>query len=63
MGSTHKLLSKLSVLSGVEVGGIPGVAVEMCIRDSIYVHNEIAELRKAVRWCNRREPIQEEYIP
>ncbi len=27
-GSTHKLLSKLSVLSGVEVGGIPGVAVE-----------------------------------
>ena len=23
----------------------------------------IAELRKAVRWCNRREPIQEEYIP
>ncbi len=28
MGSTHKLLSKLSVLSGVEVGGIPGVAVE-----------------------------------
>ena len=28
MGSTHNLLSKLSVLSGVEVGGIPGVAVE-----------------------------------
>ena len=28
MGSTHKLLSKLSVLSGVEVGVIPGVAVE-----------------------------------
>ncbi len=28
MGSTHKLLSKLSVLSCVEVGGIPGVAVE-----------------------------------
>ena len=28
MGSTHKLLSKLSVLSGVEVGGIPGVAVK-----------------------------------
>lgn len=26
----------------------------------IYVHNEIAELRKAVRWCNRREPIREE---
>ncbi len=28
MGSTYKLLSILSVLSGVEVGGIPGVAVE-----------------------------------
>ena len=28
MGSTHNLLSKLSVLSGVEVGGIPGVAVK-----------------------------------
>ncbi len=28
MGTTHKLRSKLSVLSGVEVGGIPGVAVE-----------------------------------
>ena len=28
MGSTHDLPSKLSVLSGVEVGGIPGVAVE-----------------------------------
>ena len=28
MGSTHNLLSKLPVLSGVEVGGIPGVAVE-----------------------------------
>ena len=28
IGSNHKLLSKLSVLSGVEVGGIPGVAVE-----------------------------------
>ena len=28
MGSTHKLLSKLLILSGVEVGGIPGVAVE-----------------------------------
>ncbi len=28
MGSNHKLLSKLSVLSGVEVGGIPGVAGE-----------------------------------
>ncbi len=28
MGSTNKLLSKLSVLSGVEVGGIHGVAVE-----------------------------------
>ena len=28
MGSTHDLLSKLPVLSGVEVGGIPGVAVE-----------------------------------
>ncbi len=27
-GSTRNLLSKLSVLSGVEVGGIPGVAVE-----------------------------------
>ncbi len=28
MGSTHALLSKLRILSGVEVGGIPGVAVE-----------------------------------
>ena len=28
MGSTHELPSKLSVLSGVEVSGIPGVAVE-----------------------------------
>ena len=28
VGSTHKLLSKLFFLSGVEVGGIPGVAVE-----------------------------------
>ena len=28
MGSTHDLLSKLPVLRGVEVGGIPGVAVE-----------------------------------
>ena len=28
MGSTHELLSKLWILSGVEVGGIPGVAVE-----------------------------------
>ena len=28
MGSTHRLLSKLLILSGVEVGGIPGVAVE-----------------------------------
>ena len=27
-GSTRKLLSKLPILSGVEVGGIPGVAVE-----------------------------------
>ena len=27
-GLTHDLLSKLLVLSGVEVGGIPGVAVE-----------------------------------
>ncbi len=27
-GSTRNLLSKLPVLSGVEVGGIPGVAVE-----------------------------------
>ena len=28
VGSTHKLLSILVFLSGVEVGGIPGVAVE-----------------------------------
>ncbi len=28
MGSTHDLLSKLRSLSGVEVGGIPGVAGE-----------------------------------
>ena len=28
VGSTHKLLSKLFFLSGVEVGGIPGVAVK-----------------------------------
>ncbi len=28
MGSTHELLSKLFFLSGAEVGGIPGVAVE-----------------------------------
>ena len=28
MGSTHKLLLKLYDLSEVEVGGIPGVAVE-----------------------------------
>ena len=28
MGLTHKLLSKLLVLSEVEVGGIPGVAVK-----------------------------------
>ncbi len=28
MGSTHDLLSKRRILSGVEVGGIPGVAVE-----------------------------------
>ncbi len=28
MGSTHKLLSKLFLLSSAEVGGIPGVAVE-----------------------------------
>ena len=27
-GSTRELLSKLFFLSGVEVGGIPGVAVE-----------------------------------
>ena len=27
-GSTPELLSKLPILSGVEVGGIPGVAVE-----------------------------------
>ena len=25
----------------------------------IYVHNELSELRKAVRWCNRRALIQE----
>ena len=28
MGSTHNVLSKLWILSGAEVGGIPGVAVE-----------------------------------
>ncbi len=28
MGLTHELLLKLLVLSGVEVGGIPGVAVK-----------------------------------
>ena len=28
MGSTHNVLSKLLILSDVEVGGIPGVAVE-----------------------------------
>ena len=28
MGSTHELLLKLLVLSEVEVGGIPGVAVK-----------------------------------
>ena len=28
MGSTHKLRSRLHVLSGVEASGIPGVAVE-----------------------------------
>ena len=28
MGSTHDLPSKLPVLSGVEVSGIPGVAVK-----------------------------------
>ncbi len=28
MGPTHDLLSKLRILSGVEVGGIPSVAVE-----------------------------------
>lgn len=28
----------------------------------IYVHNELSELRKAVRWCNRREPIREEFF-
>ncbi len=28
MGSTDKLLSKLAVVSGVEVGGIAGVEVE-----------------------------------
>ena len=28
MGSTHELLLKLFYLSDVEVGGIPGVAVE-----------------------------------
>ncbi len=28
MGSTHELISKLVVLSGAEVGGIHGVAVE-----------------------------------
>lgn len=26
----------------------------------IYVHNELSELRKAVRWCNRRDPIKED---
>lgn len=36
---------------------------DISVTARIYVHNEIAELRKAVRWCNRREPIQEEYIP
>ena len=28
VGSTHKLLSKLQLLSEVEVGGIPSVAVK-----------------------------------
>ncbi len=28
LGSTQELLSKLRILSGGEVGGIPGVAVE-----------------------------------
>ena len=28
VGSTHDLLSKLSLLSSAEVSGIPGVAVE-----------------------------------
>ncbi len=28
MGSNHDLLAELRILSGVEVGGIPGVAVE-----------------------------------
>ena len=28
----------------------------------IYVHNELSELRKAVRWCNRREPIKEDML-
>ena len=28
MGLTHKLLSKLQLLSSAEVGAIPGVAVE-----------------------------------
>ena len=40
MGLTHKLLSKLLVLSDGEAGGIPCVAVKcvdkMCIRDSSF---------------------------
>ena len=34
VGSTHKLLSKLFFLSGVEVGGIPGVAVDVYKRQA-----------------------------
>lgn len=33
---------------------------DISVTARIYVHNEIAELRKAVRWCNRRDLIQED---
>ena len=47
MGSTHKLPSKLPVLSGAEVGGIPGVAVE-CVDIGISGGTPVA---KAAYWA------------
>lgn len=35
---------------------------DISVTARIYVHNEIAELRKAVRWCNRRDPIKEDML-
>ena len=47
MGSTHQLLSKLFFLSSAEVGGIPGVAVELSLIHILGGQNMIVAYTKA----------------